>query len=101
MYMSATKMDMKSSAIPKSFMKTSMASDSTHMTSSGPKYLNAGTGTPSTCRCGTDEHDLLVVQVAGQEDDDRQLGELGRLDAEAERVDPELGAVDRRARRRW
>ena len=59
MYMSPTKIDMKSSAMPKSFMKTSMASDSTHMTSSGPKYLNAGTGTPSTCRCGTESMTFL------------------------------------------
>ena len=59
MYISATKMDMNSSAMPKSFMKTSMASDSTHMTSSGPKYLNAGTGTPSTCRCGTESMTFL------------------------------------------
>jgi len=48
MYMSATKMDMKSSAMPKSFMKTSMASERNHITISGPKYLVAGSGTPST-----------------------------------------------------
>ncbi len=59
MYMSPTKMDMKSRAMPKSFMNTSMASDSTHMTSSGPKYLKAGTGTPSTCRCGTESITFL------------------------------------------
>ena len=46
MYMSATKMDMNSSAMPKSFMKTSMTSDMSHITSSGPKYLRAGRGTP-------------------------------------------------------
>ena len=59
MYMSATKIDMKSRAMPKSFMKTSMSSDSSHMSSSGPKYLSAGTGTPSTCRVGTDSSTFL------------------------------------------
>ena len=53
------------------------------MTISGPKYLSAGTGTPSSLPVGTREQLLLVVQVAGQEDDDGDLGELGRLDGEA------------------
>jgi len=59
MYMSATKIDMKSSAMPKSFMKMSMASDSTHMTSSGPKYLAAGSGTPRTWCVGTESSAFL------------------------------------------
>ena len=62
MYMSATKIDMKSSAMPKSFMKTSMASDSTHMTSSGPKYLVAGSGTPSTWCVGTESSTFLSLR---------------------------------------
>ena len=52
-------MDMNSSAMPKSFMNTSMARLSTHITSSGPKYLNAGSGTPSTWRCGTESMTFL------------------------------------------
>ena len=46
---------------------------------------------------GHREQGLLVVEVAGEEDHDGQLGELRRLDREAEGVDPQLGAVDRGA----
>ena len=53
------KVAMNSSDMPKSFMKTSMNSDSTHMTSSGPKYLRAGTGTPARRAVGTDSISLF------------------------------------------
>ncbi len=62
MYISATKIDMNSSAMPKSFMNTSMASDSTHITSSGPKYLAAGSGTPRTWCVGTESRTFLSLR---------------------------------------
>jgi hypothetical protein len=57
--MSETKMAMKSSDMPKSFMKTSMASERNHITRSGPKYLRAGTGTPRAWRVGTERRSFL------------------------------------------
>ena len=62
MYISETKIAMKSRDMPKSFMNTSIASDSTHMTRRGPKYLVAGTGTPSTCRVGTERSIFLSLR---------------------------------------
>ena len=53
------KVVMKSSDMPKSFVKTSMSSESTHMTSSGPKYLRGGTGTPARRAVGTESISLL------------------------------------------
>ena len=96
MYISATKIAMKQQRHAEVPHEHQHASDKTHMTSSGPKYFVAGTGTPSTWRVGTESSILLVVEVAGEEDHDGQLGELGRLDREAEGMDPELRAVDRR-----
>ena len=55
----AMKVAMNSSDMPKSFVKTSMSSDSTHITSSGPKYLRGGTGTPSRRAVGTDSISLF------------------------------------------
>ena len=59
MYMRAMKIDMKSRAVPKSFMNTSIASESPHITTSGPRYLGAGNGIPSTCRSGTERSTFL------------------------------------------
>ena len=44
---------------------------------------------------GADDEDLPVLaQVAGQEDDDRELAELGRLERERTDLHAEVGAVD-------
>ena len=46
---------------------------------------------------GCDREQLpLLVQVAGEEDDDADLGDLGRLEGERPEVDVEVGAVDLR-----
>ena len=41
-----------------------------------------------------DQHLAVLAQVAGEEDDDRDLRELGRLEGERADLDPEVGAVD-------
>ena len=47
---------------------------------------------------GADDQQLArVAQVAGQEDDDRDLGELGGLEGQRPEADAEVGAVDLRA----
>ena len=61
------------------------------------EVLGRRQGDPEQVARGHGEQDLLVVEVAREEDDDGELRELGRLDAEAEGMDPQLGAVDRRA----
>ena len=44
---------------------------------------------------GADDQNLAVLaQVAGEKDDDRDLGELGRLEGERADLDSEVGAVD-------
>ena len=44
---------------------------------------------------GADDQDLAVLaQVAGEEDDQADLRELGRLKGERADLDPEVGAVD-------
>jgi hypothetical protein len=42
-----------------------------------------------------DEHLAMLVQVARQEDDDADLGQLGRLEGDRPEVDREVGVVDR------
>ena len=41
-----------------------------------------------------DQHLAVLAQVAGEEDDDADLRELGRLEGERADLDPEVGAVD-------
>ena len=48
-------------------------------------------------RLPPDEHRPRVVQVARQEDDDADLRELGRLEADRPEVDRQVGAVGRAA----
>ena len=65
------------------------------MTSTGPKCLSGGMRDPQD-PSRAQHHDLAgVAQVAGQEDDQADLGELGRLEAQAAgHLDPQIGAVD-------
>ena len=49
---------------------------------------------PEHAPAGGDEHLAVVAQVAGEEDHDRDLRELGRLEGDAADVDVQVGAVD-------
>ena len=70
------------------------------ITSIGPKCFSGGIVTPSTRRAGGDQQLARVAQVAGQEDDDRDLRELRRLHAQRADLDRQVGAVGRRERAR-
>ena len=50
--------------------------------------------TPSTRRAPCDQHLARVAQVRGEEDDDRDLRELRRLEGDRPDADAEVGAVD-------
>ena len=49
----------KSSDMPKSLMKTSISSVSSHMATSGAKYRARGTATPRNLPVGSDRSSLL------------------------------------------
>ena len=75
-------------------MKTSSTIAAPQTTSIGPRCLSGGSVTPAIRRRADDQHLALLAQVAGQEDDDGELAELGRLEGERADVDAEVGAVD-------
>ena len=66
-------------------MKTSMNIEAPQTTSIGPKCFSGGSVTPSTRARPDDQHLAVLAQVAGEEDDDRDLRELGRLELRAGR----------------
>ena len=69
-------------------------------TSSGPKCFSGGSVTPKHAPRREHQHLARVAQVAREEDDDRELGELRRLHGQRADVDREVGAVDRREQAR-
>ena len=97
MYISPTKMDMNKQRHPEVLHEDQHGERQHPHDEQRAEVLEGGDGHAEHVTLRDRQHDLLVVQVAGEEDHDRQLCELRRLDAEAERVDPELGAVDRGA----
>ena len=75
-------------------MKTSMNIEAPQTTSSGPRCLSGGRVDPEHPAGADDQHLAVLAQVAGEEDDDADLRELGRLEGERADLDPEVGAVD-------
>ena len=66
-------------------MKTSSTIAAPQTTSSGPRCLSGGSTIPANFRAPIDEHLPALVQVAGEEDDDADLGQLGRLEGDRAR----------------
>ena len=77
-------------------MKISISIAAPQTTSSGPRCLSGGSVTPSDPAGADDQHLAVLAQVAGEEDDDAELRELGRLEGDRADVDAEVGAVDLR-----
>ena len=75
-------------------MISSVAIAAPQTISIGPNCFIGGIVTPEHAAAGRDEHLAVVAQVAGEEDHDRDLGELGGLEGDAADVDVEVGAVD-------
>ena len=75
-------------------MKTSISIAAPQTTSSGPKCFSGGIVSPSDPARGDREHLPLLGQVAGEEDDDADLRQLGRLEGDRADVDAQIGAVD-------
>ena len=75
-------------------MKTSISIAAPQTTSSGPRCLSGGTVMPEEAPRALHEHLPRVAQVRGEEDDDRDLAELGRLEGDRPELDAEVGAVD-------
>ena len=75
-------------------MKTSMNIEAPQTTSSGPEVLERRQGDAEHPPGADDQHLAVLAQVAGEEDDDADLRELGRLEGERPDLDPEVGAVD-------
>ena len=61
-------------------MKTSISIAAPQTTSSGPKCLSGGIVMPEEAARALHQHLARVAQVGGEEDDDRDLAELGRLE---------------------
>ena len=59
-----------------------------------PEVLERRQGDAEDPPRADDQHLAVLAQVAGEEDDDRDLRELGRLEGERADLDPEVGAVD-------
>ena len=59
-----------------------------------PEVLQRRQRHPEHAPRADDQHLAVLAQVAGEEDDDRDLRELGRLEGERADLDPEVGAVD-------
>ena len=66
-------------------MKTSISIAAPQTTSSGPKCFSGGIVTPEHAPRALHEQLARVAQVAREEDDDRDLRELGRLEARSGR----------------
>ena len=77
-------------------MKTSISIAAPQTTSSGPKCFSGGIVRPSDPPRGDREHLALLGQVAGEEDDDADLRQLGGLEGDRADVDAQVGAVDLR-----
>ena len=75
-------------------MKTSMNIAAPQTTSSGPRCLSGGIVTPEDPARALHEHAAVVLQVGGEEDDDRDLAQLGRLEGDRPDAHAEVGAVD-------
>ena len=75
-------------------MKTSSTIAAPHTTSSGPRCLSGGSGIPRILCVPCDEHLARVAQVGREEDDDRDLRQLGGLEGDRADADAEVGAVD-------
>ena len=63
-------------------MKTSSTIAAPQTTSSGPEMLERRQHQPGDVARPDDEHLPVLVQVAGQEDDDADLRQLGRLEGD-------------------
>jgi hypothetical protein len=74
-------------------MKTSMNIEAPQTTSSGPKCERRQRH-PEQAAGADDQHLAVLAQVAGEEDDDADLRELGRLEGERAELDAEGSAVD-------
>ena len=59
-----------------------------------PEVLERRQGDPEHTPGADDQHLAVLAQVAGEEDDDADLRELGRLEGERADLDAEVGAVD-------
>ena len=75
-------------------MKKSRNIAAPQTTSSGPKCLSGGIVTPEHAPRALHQQLPRVAQVGGEEDDDRELAELRRLELEGADADAEVGAVD-------
>ena len=70
-------------------MKTSITIAAPQTTSSGPRCLSGGKVMPGKRRAPTTRHLALLAQVAGEEDDDRDLRQLSGLEVDRADVDAE------------
>ena len=75
-------------------MNTSMTIAPPQITSSGPRCLSGGSVIAGEAPRALHEHLARVAQVRGEEDDDRDLAELGRLEGDRADADAQVGAVD-------
>ena len=108
MYSIATNTPKKSSDVPKSFIATSRRSAAPSIASRGASCRSGGNPTPSTRSGVCARSSRLLAQVAGEEQHEQDLRELGRLEADrpptrihtARAVDHGAGRVGRQDRER-